>query len=169
MTARVCCSLISALFCFSVFWNTRDAEGTATKNPGSCPKPVGAGLCAEMCSGDSNCPNNQKCCSNGCGHQCMAPYKKKPGVCPRTTPRMKGVCAERCSHDGDCPNDEKCCSNGCGHQCTALPKEKPGVCPMTLAGVRGPCEELCVSDFDCPRNEKCCSSICGGCLCTPAS
>uniref|UniRef100_A0A8C1PBY4 WAP domain-containing protein n=1 Tax=Cyprinus carpio TaxID=7962 RepID=A0A8C1PBY4_CYPCA len=172
MTARVCCSLISALLCLSVFWNTRDAEGAArvsTKKPGSCPKPVGAGVCAEMCSGDSSCPKKQKCCSNGCGHQCMAPYQEKPGVCPRTTPRMKGVCAERCSHDGDCPNDEKCCSNGCGHQCTPLPKEKPGVCPMTLAGLRGSCEELCVSDFDCPRNEKCCSSICGGRLCTPAS
>ncbi|XP_042573560.1 WAP four-disulfide core domain protein 3-like isoform X4 [Cyprinus carpio] len=95
-------------------------------------------------------PKQSTCCSNGCGRQCMLPYKEKPGVCPRTTPRMKGVCAERCSHDGDCPNDEKCCSNGCGHQCTALPKEKPGMCPMTLAGLRGiVCEELCVSDFDC--------------------
>uniref|UniRef100_A0A8C2E7W7 WAP domain-containing protein n=1 Tax=Cyprinus carpio TaxID=7962 RepID=A0A8C2E7W7_CYPCA len=46
-----------------------------SKKPGSCPKPVGFGLCGEMCSGDSSCPNNQKCCSNGCGHQCMAPYK----------------------------------------------------------------------------------------------
>uniref|UniRef100_A0A8C1XHM9 WAP domain-containing protein n=1 Tax=Cyprinus carpio TaxID=7962 RepID=A0A8C1XHM9_CYPCA len=43
------------------------------EKPGSCPKPVGAGVCVEKCSGDSNCPNNQKCCSNGCGHQCMAP------------------------------------------------------------------------------------------------
>ncbi|XP_042573558.1 whey acidic protein-like isoform X2 [Cyprinus carpio] len=154
MTARVCCSLISALLCLSVFWNTRDAEGAArvsTKKPGMCPsKNLKIGVCAEFCSCDSNCPNNQKCCSNGCGHQCMPPHTEKPGVCPRTTPRMKGVCAERCSHDGDCPNDEKCCSNGCGHQCTALPKEKPGMCPMTLAGLRGiVCEELCVSDFDC--------------------
>uniref|UniRef100_A0A8C2EMJ8 WAP domain-containing protein n=1 Tax=Cyprinus carpio TaxID=7962 RepID=A0A8C2EMJ8_CYPCA len=183
MTARVCCSLTAVLLCLSVYLSTIDAKGRVTikgtvrldeewlpEKPGVCPsKTLGVGLCVELCSLDSNCPNDQKCCSNGCGHQCIAPYREKPGVCPRTTPRMKGVCAERCSHDGDCPNDEKCCSNGCGHQCTALPKEKPGVCPMTLAGVRGPCEELCVSDFDCPRNEKCCSSICGGCLCTPAS
>ncbi len=33
------------------------------------------GLCAEFCSRDSDCPNNQKCCSNGCGHQCMPPYR----------------------------------------------------------------------------------------------
>uniref|UniRef100_A0A8C1P7K8 WAP domain-containing protein n=1 Tax=Cyprinus carpio TaxID=7962 RepID=A0A8C1P7K8_CYPCA len=42
-----------------------------TEKPGSCPKPVGFGLCAEMCSGDSSCPNNHKCCSNGCGHVCI--------------------------------------------------------------------------------------------------
>uniref|UniRef100_A0A8C2EGI6 WAP domain-containing protein n=1 Tax=Cyprinus carpio TaxID=7962 RepID=A0A8C2EGI6_CYPCA len=91
----------------------------AFETPGSCPKPVGFGLCAEMCSGDSSCPNNQKCCSNGCGHQCMAPYKAKPGVCPRNNVKkmVLGVCAEMCSHDSDCPNDQKCCSNGCGHQC----------------------------------------------------
>ncbi len=36
--------------------------------------------CVEECSGDSMCGNGQKCCSNGCGHVCMAPvpgmYKK---------------------------------------------------------------------------------------------
>uniref|UniRef100_A0A8C1PCI1 WAP domain-containing protein n=1 Tax=Cyprinus carpio TaxID=7962 RepID=A0A8C1PCI1_CYPCA len=68
-----------------------------------------------------NCPNNQKCCSNGCGHQCMAPYKAKPGVCPRNNVKkmVLGVCAEMCSHDSDCPNEQKCCSNGGGHQCMA--------------------------------------------------
>ncbi len=29
-------------------------------------------MCAEMCSHDSDCPNDEKCCSNGCGHQCTA-------------------------------------------------------------------------------------------------
>uniref|UniRef100_A0A671K124 WAP domain-containing protein n=1 Tax=Sinocyclocheilus anshuiensis TaxID=1608454 RepID=A0A671K124_9TELE len=44
-----------------------------TEKPGVCPsKNLGEeGLCVEMCSHDSNCPNDQKCCSNGCGHQCM--------------------------------------------------------------------------------------------------
>uniref|UniRef100_A0A673MVL8 WAP domain-containing protein n=1 Tax=Sinocyclocheilus rhinocerous TaxID=307959 RepID=A0A673MVL8_9TELE len=73
MTARVCCSLIAALLCLSVCLSTTDAEGTATEKPGSCPKILGEGLCVEMCSHDSDCLNNQKCCSNGCGHQCMAP------------------------------------------------------------------------------------------------
>ncbi|CAM5097854.1 unnamed protein product [Natator depressus] len=37
---------------------------------GSCPKPLGAGLCAELCASDGSCPEGEKCCSNGCGHQC---------------------------------------------------------------------------------------------------
>ncbi len=50
--------------------------------PGVCPKNnvevAVSGVCAEMCSHDGDCPKNQKCCSNGCGHQCMVPYK---GIC----------------------------------------------------------------------------------------
>ncbi|XP_052088701.1 neurogenic locus notch homolog protein 1-like isoform X19 [Mytilus californianus] len=41
---------------------------------GDCPAPSGSGICAEMCKTDSECPNEQKCCRNGCyAHQCMAP------------------------------------------------------------------------------------------------
>ncbi len=47
--------------------------------PGVCPRNnVGVAVlkaCVELCSHDSNCPNDEKCCSNGCGHQCMPPYK----------------------------------------------------------------------------------------------
>ncbi len=39
--------------------------------PGVCPrKNLGvavSGVCDEMCSHDSDCPKNKKCCSNGCG------------------------------------------------------------------------------------------------------
>ncbi|XP_016392710.1 waprin-Phi1-like isoform X1 [Sinocyclocheilus rhinocerous] len=53
--------------------------------PGVCPRKdleAMLGVCAEMCSHDSDCPNDEKCCSNGCGHQCMPPYKgpEKPGL-----------------------------------------------------------------------------------------
>uniref|UniRef100_A0A672QNA8 Perlwapin-like n=1 Tax=Sinocyclocheilus grahami TaxID=75366 RepID=A0A672QNA8_SINGR len=176
MTAGVCCSLIAALFCVSVCLSTR-AEGAVNGSIHLAarllpPKPgvrlknnlevAVSGVCAEMCSCD--CPNNQKCCSNGCGRQCMAPYKEKPGVCPSKNLGL-GACVEMCSQDGDCPNDEKCCSNGCGHQCTAVSKEKPGVCPRRFLGV-GLCKKLCVNDIDCPNDEKCCSTKCGR-ECTP--
>nr|A7X4I7.1 RecName: Full=Waprin-Thr1; Flags: Precursor [Thrasops jacksonii]ABU68540.1 Waprin-Thr1 [Thrasops jacksonii] len=38
---------------------------------GSCPdvnQPIPPlGLCRNMCESDSGCPNNEKCCKNGCG------------------------------------------------------------------------------------------------------
>lgn len=46
---------------------------TAEK-PGVCPSSeVNIGMCAEFCATDSTCPGAQKCCSNGCGHQCLEP------------------------------------------------------------------------------------------------
>uniref|UniRef100_A0A669EUN7 WAP domain-containing protein n=1 Tax=Oreochromis niloticus TaxID=8128 RepID=A0A669EUN7_ORENI len=42
--------------------------------PGVCPRwRFDFGHCAEFCSKDRDCPNNEKCCSNGCGHECMGP------------------------------------------------------------------------------------------------
>jgi hypothetical protein len=38
---------------------------------GTCPQPIGFGLCIEGCSNDGACASDQKCCSNGCGHSCM--------------------------------------------------------------------------------------------------
>ena len=49
---------------------------TADK-PGTCPAPKDGsfGVCAELCSNDHDCPNSQKCCSNGCGRACSPPGK----------------------------------------------------------------------------------------------
>uniref|UniRef100_A0A672KA06 WAP domain-containing protein n=1 Tax=Sinocyclocheilus grahami TaxID=75366 RepID=A0A672KA06_SINGR len=49
-----------------------------TKKPGVCPKNPEVALlggCVERCSHDSDCPKDEKCCSKGCGQQCMPPYK----------------------------------------------------------------------------------------------
>ncbi|XP_016367540.1 WAP four-disulfide core domain protein 2-like [Sinocyclocheilus rhinocerous] len=130
MKARVCCSLIAVLLCLSVYLSTTDAKKLVTGNGEAQPKKAKPGVCPifnldgavfiaclELCSHDGKCPNDEKCCSNGCGHQCMPPYKEKPGVCPKINLEddMIGDCAEMCSQDGHCPDDEKCCSNGCGH------------------------------------------------------
>uniref|UniRef100_A0A4W5KYC3 WAP domain-containing protein n=1 Tax=Hucho hucho TaxID=62062 RepID=A0A4W5KYC3_9TELE len=48
--------------------------------PGVCPhRRWGVGTCAELCSNDSDCPNDEKCCHNGCGHDCIAPYTATRG------------------------------------------------------------------------------------------
>uniref|UniRef100_A0A8C1S2Z8 WAP domain-containing protein n=1 Tax=Cyprinus carpio TaxID=7962 RepID=A0A8C1S2Z8_CYPCA len=94
-------------------------RGTTLTKPGVCPDDKDMiGVCVEVCFGDSSCPNNQKCCSNGCGHHVFCSVTEKPGVCPDDKD-MIGVWVEDCFGDGECPDDEKCGSNGCGHQCMA--------------------------------------------------
>uniref|UniRef100_A0A8C1S4Q6 WAP domain-containing protein n=1 Tax=Cyprinus carpio TaxID=7962 RepID=A0A8C1S4Q6_CYPCA len=87
-----------------------------SEKPGVCPgnNHNTSGVCVGMCFHDGECLNDEKCCSNGCGYQCMPPYK---GSCPK--PVGAGLCAEMCSGDSSCPNNQKCCSNGCGRQCMA--------------------------------------------------
>ncbi len=45
--------------------------------PGMCPTSDELfGACVEMCMEDSDCEDNLKCCSNGCGHTCVPPAGK---------------------------------------------------------------------------------------------
>uniref|UniRef100_A0A673J4X5 WAP four-disulfide core domain 2 n=1 Tax=Sinocyclocheilus rhinocerous TaxID=307959 RepID=A0A673J4X5_9TELE len=129
-----------------------------TAKPGVCPRrKFGAGMCAEFCVNDSDCPNNEKCCSNGCGHECMAPYTVV-GHCPAkltVVPSSRG-----CVSDKDCSGGHKCCVFDCGAVCVPPAFTKPGVCPRRKFGA-GMCAEFCVNDSDCPNNEKCCSNGCG--------
>ncbi|XDV36733.1 hypothetical protein PO909_006462 [Leuciscus waleckii] len=73
------------------------------EKPGQCPSTKsGGGKCAELCSCDRDCPKHEKCCSNGCGRQCMAPFTVKPAA----EPAKPAVCAENCQKthpDGQCP------------------------------------------------------------------
>ena len=38
--------------------------------PSASPPGSRVGVCAELCSSDDDCALDEKCCSNGCGHQC---------------------------------------------------------------------------------------------------
>uniref|UniRef100_A0A8C1WAC8 WAP domain-containing protein n=1 Tax=Cyprinus carpio TaxID=7962 RepID=A0A8C1WAC8_CYPCA len=88
-----------------------------TAKPGECPPQTsGRRLCTTSCNSDSNCPTNEKCCSNGCGHYCTPPYTVKPGQCPKLNKIPAG--AESCFHDGQCPATQKCCPTTSGHACS---------------------------------------------------
>ncbi|XDV45654.1 hypothetical protein PO909_013714 [Leuciscus waleckii] len=76
MTARV---YFAVLLCLSGCLSTTEAAlGRSTVKPGVCPRrKYEAAMCPQIrflsCANDSDCANNEKCCSNGCGLQCMAP------------------------------------------------------------------------------------------------
>lgn len=40
---------------------------------GECPMANSFGTCQEACNTDTDCLGVNKCCSNGCGHECMKP------------------------------------------------------------------------------------------------
>uniref|UniRef100_A0A3P8R3E6 WAP domain-containing protein n=1 Tax=Astatotilapia calliptera TaxID=8154 RepID=A0A3P8R3E6_ASTCA len=120
--------------------------------PGVCPRRrLDFGHCAEICSNDRDCPNNEKCCPNGCGSECMAPVIE----CPRHLNLAL-------SHKGyeDCPRDHICCVYDGEEVCVPPVSTKPGVCPRRRLDF-GHCAEICSNDRDCPNNEKCCSNGCG--------
>ena len=56
-------------------WKWRINYVTGQEKPGLCPKPRSGqvGTCVEACSGDGDCKDAKKCCSNGCGHVCLKP------------------------------------------------------------------------------------------------
>ena len=91
----------------------------------SCPEiPQDmVGICSDECTDDSDCENETKCCSNGCGHVCKVPvripYYDPPLECPDLSGNQNaGICEEDCSDNTECTNEgELCCSNGCGTAC----------------------------------------------------
>uniref|UniRef100_A0A8C1LMN8 WAP domain-containing protein n=1 Tax=Cyprinus carpio TaxID=7962 RepID=A0A8C1LMN8_CYPCA len=116
MTAQVYFLLIAVLSCLFGYLSITDATRTTAK-PGRCPpQSSGSKLCTSSCKNDSNCPKNEKCCRNGCGSYCTAPYRVKPGQCP--IPEMIPMSAESCFHDGQCPATQKCCPTTSGRTCS---------------------------------------------------
>ncbi|XP_037832872.1 perlwapin-like isoform X2 [Kryptolebias marmoratus] len=101
---KTSCSIIAALLlAFCLFVPVMPRHG--------CPPP-GPGPCVEDCSTDRDCLSHQKCCSIGCGHQCIGP---KPGSCGWLVSTY--VCHKFCDDDYDCPEMKKCCPNSCSYSC----------------------------------------------------
>uniref|UniRef100_A0A3P9Q4K0 WAP domain-containing protein n=1 Tax=Poecilia reticulata TaxID=8081 RepID=A0A3P9Q4K0_POERE len=82
--------------------------------PGKCPPFILRFPSRLGCSSDqdySDCCCGLKCCSNGCGYECMIPVIVKPGYCGPWT------AGNFCKDDGYCSGDQKCCPSYCGHFC----------------------------------------------------
>ncbi|XP_033732549.1 uncharacterized protein LOC117321990 isoform X4 [Pecten maximus] len=119
--------------------------------PGECPVANGtSAICWEQCSNDTDCIGIMKCCSNGCGHICLAPERRrKPGQCPILPTGPVGTCLEECSEDSNCQGKRKCCSNGCGHICLA--PDGPCGKDMPLTHMNG-------TELHCGRGGQACPS-----------
>ncbi len=74
------------------------------------------------CSINSDCPNNDLCCTFGSSTICAPPtsipyYDITLLECP-ATPGLLGVCSSTCQFDSDCPQDRQiCCPSGCTKTC----------------------------------------------------
>ncbi|XP_038073191.1 keratin-associated protein 5-1-like isoform X2 [Patiria miniata] len=127
------------------------------------------GICSEECSSDDECEAGEMCCSNGCGHTCVAAVEPpgKPGQCPMEEGRTDSgdTCTNDCGSDGDCGDELKCCSIGCSYVCTEPVRgtnvTKSGDCPVKPLDGFGICSESCSVDVDCHGDMKCCSNGCG--------
>ncbi|CAC5417536.1 unnamed protein product [Mytilus coruscus] len=123
------------------------------RKPGRCPVvlPESIGPCIDLpvCNVDSDCHGVQKCCPNGCGHECLFPVTVKPGTCPTLPPDTAGTCVDLCSVDSDCLGDQKCCSHGCGHSCSSPVSSCPPVpkCPIPPRGPPGTCKPPCIFEY----------------------
>uniref|UniRef100_A0AAZ1XXN9 WAP domain-containing protein n=1 Tax=Oreochromis aureus TaxID=47969 RepID=A0AAZ1XXN9_OREAU len=80
--------------------------------PGVCPRRhLGHRRCIESCFNDRDCPYIEKCCYNGCGHECMVPYKGD-----RCTKQSKPF--KYFTKWLQCPGGQKCCRTTGGHACS---------------------------------------------------
>ena len=152
-----------------------------SEKPGRCPwRRSIVRLCllrADTCENDQECPDDNKCCHDGCSRSCAQPVSEdKPGQCPKVD-KENHFCDKKgdmCDKDADCPGSRKCCHNGCQRDCSmpeSVRKLKPGVCPK-----RGPVDPKlckitkneCEMDGDCFGHLKCCFNGCHNeCFRTP--
>ncbi|OQR74224.1 hypothetical protein BIW11_09215 [Tropilaelaps mercedesae] len=113
---------------------------------GQCPylipldTPVAAMSCEMQCNSDSSCPHDLKCCSNGCGTQCMAPVN----------------CTAVRLADGNL--NSTTCNVECNVQCEFGEKLDSKGCSLTCECI-DPCEHLsCGANEECRLVELACAS-----------
>lgn len=166
--------------------------GVQALKQGSCPIiPKNNENCAQRCLQDEACAADYKCCSNGCGRECLKPvdnsrkrhYKNKQqagshrrGTCPSNMMTSQ-PCGQPCTNDHDCRGDYKCCpTTSCGNECVypippfavSEPHTSTGWTAGPKAGSCPPeeqlantCDKHCSDDEPCPEHLMCCNTNCG--------
>ncbi|KAI6180854.1 hypothetical protein M3Y98_00765900 [Aphelenchoides besseyi] len=122
---------------------------------GECPRLVG-GSCATQCRSDADCKSSiteLKCCSNGCGFECVqpinyAPIKSSLAIQPIGTTKL--------------PINSGSVTRETSRQVSTV---RSGQCPSP--NLLKQCITECANDSDCPGQLKCCQSACGSRICSP--
>ncbi|XP_006815798.1 uncharacterized protein LOC100375670 [Saccoglossus kowalevskii] len=134
---------------------------TDPPKPGQCPPTDGLfGTCVELCTLDENCPDAQKCCSNGCGHTCQNPILVPVNPCPSGEPLKNEHGVELLCG----PNQHHC---PVGHHCIMSTDNHAVCCPGCPDGqlptqcTTNPCQ---VSQCASHPNAECHANYCGGCF-----
>lgn len=98
-SGQLCCSNGCGHTCIEA---TRTPYYALPTDP-MCP-PVNddfAGTCDERCANDSECSTGEMCCSNGCGHVCMAPLSACKAVLHTVSNQsLIGSYQPQCDEDG---------------------------------------------------------------------
>ncbi|VDK62800.1 unnamed protein product [Onchocerca ochengi] len=120
--------------------------------PGECPHFFDR-TCIYQCNSDSDCGSTLKCCSNGCGRECVVAlspqllpvnsfsihplqttgHSNRIGKCPPRSYIKNQNCVTECIYDEECPSIEKCCDSDCGSVCT--PPEKATDCIHLITAI----------------------------------
>uniref|UniRef100_A0A915CTW8 Uncharacterized protein n=1 Tax=Ditylenchus dipsaci TaxID=166011 RepID=A0A915CTW8_9BILA len=139
---------------------------------GQCPRPSGRGACVERCRLDTDCQQpNQKCCSNGCGHECQSLVNVAPIHSSLLIQPLPGQVVDQSSYlGGRNIAINPLLSRPVGQPLlTSSPvtsMAKPGKCPSHLLQKERSCVAECQRDADCPGVAKCCDNGCAR-VCAP--
>ncbi|XP_071134319.1 uncharacterized protein [Mytilus edulis] len=147
---------------------------------GDCPAASGAGICAEMCKTDSGCPNEQKCCRNGCGaHECTAPAATTCTYQSEHYPvghrRQQDSCTTCLCKDPNSKQQWECVSISCPRLSCYRTKMIPNLCcpvcddvPSTKAPstTTSPPRNTCTKEgIEYPEGSEVGTDSCNPCIC----
>lgn len=134
------------------------------QDEGVCPEvKIGAvGICAEMCSDDTDCDGGLMCCSNGCGHTCQKAVSEKDNQFCKKSPAQ--LCRMKCQSPPECADDECVMRQGscCNMKCQKRNDGASQFCPKSpVQYCRKKCQNPECGEDECIMREgNCCNLSC---------
>ncbi|XP_063281932.1 waprin-Phi3-like [Pelobates fuscus] len=103
----------------------------AKVKPGICPSEryytPSTDIPHALCTRDSQCDGDKKCCLDNDYKFCKPPAKERSGKCPPTKETEIKNRQDICTSDSECADGCKCCFGSNGKTC--LPSDKGNITP----------------------------------------